>query len=236
VIRRALVWMLIAGVMMAGLADLAESRISLGSAQGLKSLALEQGGSGSASIYLFNMHQEEDLEIYLGVIEDGGLMVEVEPEVMVIPYSRPGEVEGECPVIGTSRGDVLAREASVRFSVPFNAQEGDHEVVVYAATQRQGGAVGSAQVRKFYFNVKVEGAIPGGLAEQVETEAGEEEALEVPQEPEEEEPQQSEEGDVSEEEIGDSITGLVTRLPVFGPYLLAGIIVLLVLLRMVKRI
>jgi hypothetical protein len=230
--RRLLMGLVLAVILIA-MAGEAQAGISLGSTQNSKHAAIEQGGEGSFRIFLFNAHQEEDLEVYAGVYSDGGLSVSVEPGSLVVPYTEPGQCTGSEPdsvCLGTPEGDVRARAVTVRVLVPFGAVPGEYGVVVYAATERQEGTLGTAQVRKFYFTVDVEEGGGAELGEEIEAESGKEEQS-LPGEPGEPEgPEEPEEG------ISDSITGAVTGIPVFGPYILAGILALLLLLRRLKRI
>jgi hypothetical protein len=232
---RRLVGLAILTLFLTGLAGQAQAGISLGSTQSSKHATIEQGGEGSLRIFLFNAHQEEDLYIYTGVYDDGGLSVVVEPESLTVPYTEPGrytESEPGFVYIGTPQGDVRARAVTVRVSVPFKAELGEHKVVAYAATERQEGTLGTAQIRKFYFTVDVEEGEGIGLGEEIRAEAGEEEPS-LPEEPEGPEGPEEPEGLDS---LPDSVTGAVTDIPVFGPYILAGVLVLFLILRRVKRI
>ena len=230
--RRLLIGFVLAVVLIV-MAGQAQAKLSLGSTQSSKHATIEQGSGGSFRIFLFNAHQEEELGVYTGVYDDADLSVSVEPGSLVVPYTEPGRctrIDPDSVCLGTPQGDVRARVVAVSISVPFGAELGEHGVVVYAATERQEGTLGSAQVRKFYFTVYVEEGEGVGLGEEIQAEADEEEPV-LPEEP--EEPETPEEvGDV----ITDSITGAVTSIPVFGPYILAGILVLLVILRRLKRI
>ncbi len=224
-------------VILIAMAGQAQARLSLGSTQSSKHAAIEQGGEGSFRIFLFNAHQEEDLEIYLGVYDYGGLSVSVVPDSLVVPYTEPGrctESDPDFVCLGTPQGDIRTRTVTVRISVPFKAGLGEHGVVVYAATERQEGTLASAQIRKFYFTVDVEEGEGAGLGEEVQAEVGEEEPG-LPEEPgEPEEPVM----DTGEEEYGldDAITGAVTNIPVFGPYVLLAVLLVFLALRRLKRI
>jgi hypothetical protein len=238
-IDRRLVWVLVGLMVLLGVAEEVQAGISLGSAQDGKYVAIEQGGDTSFRIFLFNVHQEDDLEVYLGAVEDGGLSVEIEPDYLTIPYTEPGrytEPEEGYVFLGTGQGDVKAKPVRVRVSAPLYADPGRYEVIVYAATKRGEGLVGTAQVRKFFFTIDV--GIEEGLGvEEEEVKTGAEEESQGDGEEEPQEPGDSEEGiSLEGQERGDSITGAVTGVPVFGPIVLAGVLLLLLVLRLLKRI
>jgi hypothetical protein len=231
--RRLLIGAVLAVVLIA-MAGQAQAKLSLGSTQSSKQASIGQGGEGSFRIFLFNAHQEEEVEIYLGVYDDAGLSVRVEPESLVVPYSEPGKCAASGPgyaCLGTPEGDVSARAVTVRVSVPFEAEPGEHIVVAYAATERQEGTLGSAQVRRFYFTVYVEEGEGIGLGEEIRAEAGGEEEPEIPEAP-------NETGSTGEtgEGLPGSITGAVTGIPVLGPLVLACVIIIFMVLRRLKRI
>lgn len=230
--RRLLIWIVLALVLVT-VAGQAQAKLSLGSSQSSKQALIGQGGEGYFRIFLFNAHQEEDLEIYTGVYDEGGLSVSVEPESLVVPYSEPGKCAAVGPdyvCLGTPEGDVRARAVTVRISVPLGAEPGEHGVVVYAATEKQEGTLGSAQVRRFYFTVDVEEEEDIGVGEEVNAEAGGEEEPETPE-------AQNETGISGETGApSGSITGAVTGIPVLGPMVLVCVVIMFLVLRRFKRI
>ncbi len=239
---RRLLGAVILALVVAGMAGQAQARISLGSAQDSKHAIIKQGEETSFRIFLFNVHQEDDLEIYMGVYDDGGLSVQVEPERLTIPYTELGrctESEPGFVYIGTPRGDVKAKAVSVSVSVPLKAEFGEHKVAVFAATERQEGTLATAQIRKFYFVVDVEEGTGIGLGEEMRTEADEENGEPDTGTPEktrgEEEPKKPKGPDEGSGTDG-SITGAVTGIPVFGPYVLAVVLLAFLVLRRLKRI
>lgn len=239
-------WRILFGVavmvtILSGMSGQALAGISLGSAQGGRHAEVAQGGEVLFRVFLFNAHQEDDVEVYTGVYEDGGLSVSVEPERLLLPYTEPGDCSGGGPgyaCLSTPQGDVSAREVTVRVSVPFRARLGEHRVSVYAATERQEGTLASAQVRKFWLTVDVRGSEETGLGEEVLTGAGEETREQPGEEcgPDDLEGPGKPEGNEEGESLPDSVTGAVSGIPVFGPWLLLAALLALLVLRMVKRI
>ena len=220
----------------------AEGRISLGSAQDAKHATIIQGGEASFRLLFFNVHEEGDIDVYAGVYDNGGLSVDIEPDRISVPYTRPGRYTENEPgfvYLGTPEGDVKAKPVTVRVSVPLSAEPGRHEVVLYAATERQEGIMGTSQTRRFFFEVDVREADSKEAERTLETvtEDSVNEEHKYKQEPEPENETRKKNGinDAASDD-SDSITGAVTNVPLFGPALLAGIVLMFVILRLLKRI
>ncbi len=233
-------------LVLAGISAQAQAGISLGSAQGSKYAIIEQGGNTSFRLFFFNIHQEEGIEIYTNVQSDGGLMVEIDQERLTIPYAEPGRyTEGEpgFAYLSTPKGVVKAKPVTVRVSSLLSAEPGEHDIVVSAVTERQEGTIGTVQTRKFYFTVKVEGKESIELEEDIKTVLGEQPDMpgESPEKPPEDGKDQNPEEDTggiarTVREAMDSITGAVSVMPAFGPFVLIGVVVLFIALRHLKKI
>jgi hypothetical protein len=216
-----------------------QASVSLGSAQGSKHANINQGEEVDFTVYLFNVHQEGGMNIYTGVQEDGGLSVRISPESLEVPYSEPGRHDNDegFSIIRTSSGYVRAVPVTVNVRVPLSSQEGRYEVSVYAATEKQAGAVGAAQTRRFSFTVDVGEGESLNLGEEMSTEAGVEPDIEGGRDDSNPEESVEEEKDAgSTDNAIDSITGAVTSTYVIGPFLLIGVVALFMVLRRLKRI
>jgi hypothetical protein len=218
-----------------------QAGISLGSSQNAKHAFAEQGEKTEFRIFLFNVHQENDLKIFTGVYKDGDLVVELDQDSLLVQYSEPGKVDNEpgYVYISTSMGVVKARVIQVTVEVPLSAEPGDHEIVVFAATERGEGIVGTAQTRSFFFTVTVGQGDSEEIGEELLTETGEDTGepetnnLSGPEKPQDKDEPENPTGI---QDAVDSITGAVTSGPLIGPFVLIGVAAAFIILRRKKRI
>lgn len=219
---------------------------SLGSSQSSRSSDIFQGEQTTFRIFLFNVHQESDIEIYLGVLESGGLDIELSHEEIIIPYTEPGKFYESDPgfvYIGTSAGDVKAKEVVVRVKAPLTIEPGKREVSVFATTRKDSGTVGTAQVRRFFFDANVLSQEREEVIDEVETRAEESNSSEtIPKRDEQTEDNEginaAKEDEVLElsQDMGLPITGDVSAIPVFGPIVLLAVALIAIFLWRQKRI
>jgi hypothetical protein len=213
--------------------------LSLGSTQAYNKAAISQGGEAEFRVFLFNVHQEDDIVLYAGVRSDGGLSVKIDPEYMSIPYYEPGSRvdlgDGFVP-LSTPEGSVMARVMRVTVGAPLSADPGTHYIEAYVATERERGTLGTAQTRTFRFEVDVEEEETDSLQQQVDSAGNENND---PGNSDEESPgEPSQETGVIEAagKGADSITGNVTEVPMFGPFVLVAVVLVLVALWRLKKI